>query len=176
MECIAIHQPAFSGYHWSMAADIPGFEPDFPAAMAYHRAVLQSLQHGAPRRTWVLKTPVYLMMLDLLYATYPDAVVVVTHRDPIKTLPSGLSTLGAVHGLLPDRAGGRLTARLCPSSLLELLHTRRGSRVGRIDCECVAIGLERVPPIAPRPVQRREVVVHLHRVRALLQRVEQGRL
>ena len=102
MECIAIHQPSFSGYHWSMAADIPGFAPDFPAAMAYHRAVLQSLQHGAPRRTWVLKTPVYLMMLDLLYATYPDAAVIMTHRDPIKTLPSGLSTIATVRWLRSD--------------------------------------------------------------------------
>jgi hypothetical protein len=102
MECIAIRQPSFGGFHWSMIADIPGFVPDFPAAMAYHRAVLQSLQHGAPRQTWVLKTPVYLMMLDLLYATYPDAAVIMTHRDPIKTLPSGLSTLATVRWLRSD--------------------------------------------------------------------------
>jgi len=85
-----------------MIADIPGFVPDFPAAMNYHRAVLQSLQHGVPPRTWVLKTPVYLMMLDLLYATYPDAAVIMTHRDPIKTLPSGLSTLATVRWLRSD--------------------------------------------------------------------------
>ncbi len=102
MECIAIRQPSFGGFHWPMAADIPGFVPDFPNAMAYHRAVLQSLQYGAPRRTWVLKTPVYLMMLDLLFATYPDASVIMTHRDPVKTLPSGLSTLAAVRWLRSD--------------------------------------------------------------------------
>jgi hypothetical protein len=102
MECIAIRQPSFGGFHWSMIADIPGFVPDFPAAMNYHRAVLQSLQHGVPPRTWVLKTPVYLMMLDLLYATYPDAAVIMTHRDPIKTLPSGLSTLATVRWLRSD--------------------------------------------------------------------------
>ncbi len=102
MECIAIRQPSFAGFHWSMVADIPGFAPDFPAAMAYHRAVLQSLQHGAPPRTWVLKTPVYLMMLDLLFASYPDAAVVVTHRDPVKTLPSGFSTLATVRWLRSD--------------------------------------------------------------------------
>ena len=102
MECIAIRQPSFAGFHWPMIADLPGFVPDFPAAMAYHRAVLQSLQHGAPRRTWVLKTPVYLMMLDVLFASYPDANVVVTHRDPVKTLPSGLSTIAAVRWLRSD--------------------------------------------------------------------------
>jgi sulfotransferase family protein len=103
MECIAIQQPSFGGYHWPMVAEIPGFVPDFSAAMAFHRAVLQSLQYGesAPR-TWVLKTPVYLMMLDLLFETYPDAAVVVTHRDPAKTVPSGLSTLAAVRWLRSD--------------------------------------------------------------------------
>ncbi len=102
MECIALRQPSFAGFHWSMVAEIPGFAPDFPAAMAYHRAALQSLQHGAPQKTWVLKTPVYLMMLDLLFATYPDAAVVVTHRDPVKTLPSGFSTLATVRWLRSD--------------------------------------------------------------------------
>jgi hypothetical protein len=102
MECIAIQQPSFGGYHWSMIADIPGFASDFPAAMAYHRAALQSLQHGAPKRTWVLKTPVYQMMIDLLWETYPDASVIMTHRDPVKTLPSGLSTLATVRWLRSD--------------------------------------------------------------------------
>ena len=99
MECIALRQPSFAGFHWSMIADIPGFASDFPAAMAYHRAALQSLQHQAAERTWVLKTPVYLMMLDLVFATYPDAAVVITHRDPVKTLPSGFSTLATVRWL-----------------------------------------------------------------------------
>jgi len=102
MECIAIRQPSFAGFHWPMIADVPEFVPDFPAAMAYHRAVLQSLQHAAPRRTWVLKTPVYLMMLDVLFASYPDAAVVVTHRDPVKTLPSALSTIATVRWLRSD--------------------------------------------------------------------------
>jgi hypothetical protein len=43
-----------------------------------------------------LKTPIYLMMIDLLFATYPDAWVIRTHRDPVKTAASGLSTLAAV--------------------------------------------------------------------------------
>jgi len=102
MECIALQQPSFGGFHWAMVANIPGFALDFPAAMTFHRAALQALQYGQPKRTWVLKTPVYLMMLDLLFATYPDAQVVVTHRDPAKTTPSGLSTLATVRWLRSD--------------------------------------------------------------------------
>ena len=64
--------------------------------MAYHRALLQTLQHGGPPRHWVVKTPLYLVLIDLLFATYPDAWVVHTHRDPLKTEPSSLSTLATV--------------------------------------------------------------------------------
>ena len=64
--------------------------------MDYHRALLQTLQHSAPPRNWVLKTPLYLIFIDLLFATYPDAWVIHTHRDPLKTEASSLSTLATV--------------------------------------------------------------------------------
>jgi hypothetical protein len=96
VECVTITLPSFTGGHWTMVAHLGDWLPDFPAAMAYHRALLQALQHGGPPRTWVLKTPLYLLLIDLLFATYPDAWVVHTHRDPVKTEPSGLSTLATV--------------------------------------------------------------------------------
>jgi hypothetical protein len=180
MECIAIHQASFSGYHWSMIADIPGFAPDFPAAMAYHRAVLQSLQHGAPRRTWVLKTPVYLMMLDLLYASYPDAVVVVTHRDPIKTLPSGLSTLGAVRWLRSDHveldAMGAFGSGMLLLNLMQL--ERDGKLPGRVahlqfaDLMRDPVGsMERLYDGIGRPFQS----VHADRIRDYLAHKPKGK-
>jgi len=79
-----------------MVADVATWVPDFAATMDYHRRVLQTLQYGAPKATWVVKTPVYMMMLDLAFATYPDAWILHTHRDPVKTAPSGLSTLATV--------------------------------------------------------------------------------
>jgi hypothetical protein len=94
VECVTITLPSFTGGHWGMIANMPNWVADYPAAMAYHRALLQVLQHGSPPRNWVLKTPLYLVFIDLLFATYPDAWVVHTHRDPLKTEPSSLSTLG----------------------------------------------------------------------------------
>jgi hypothetical protein len=96
VECVTLQLPSFAGGHWSMVADIPGWLPDPPAAMDYHQVLLQTLQHGRRPFTWVLKTPMYLTMIDLLFATYPDAWVLMTHRDPVKTVPSGLSTLAMV--------------------------------------------------------------------------------
>jgi hypothetical protein len=65
--------------------------------------ILQVLQHGAAPRTWLLKTPGHLMTLDLLFATYPDAWVVQTHRDPAKTMPSTVSTTAMVQWLRTDQ-------------------------------------------------------------------------
>ena len=96
VECVTLTLPGFSGGHWGMIANIPNWEADYPATMDYHRALLQTLQHGGPPRNWVLKTPLYLVFIDLLFATYPDAWVVHTHRDPLKTEPSSLSTLATV--------------------------------------------------------------------------------
>jgi hypothetical protein len=96
VECVTLTLPSFTGGHWGMIAHMPDWIPDYPASMDYHRALLQTLQFGGPKRNWVLKTPLYLVFIDLLFATYPDAWVVHTHRDPLKTEPSSLSTLATV--------------------------------------------------------------------------------
>jgi len=114
VECVTLTLPSFTGGHWGMIASLPNWVADYPAAMDYHRALLQTLQHGQPPRNWVLKTPLYLVFIDLLFATYPDAWVVHTHRDPLKTEPSSLSTLATVrwersdHVDLPEAGGAGL--------------------------------------------------------------------
>jgi hypothetical protein len=114
VECVTLTLPSFTGGHWGMIASLPNWVADYPAAMDYHRALLQTLQHGRPPRNWVLKTPLYLVFIDLLFATYPDAWAVHTHRDPLKTEPSSLSTLATVrwersdHVDLPEAGGAGL--------------------------------------------------------------------
>jgi hypothetical protein len=93
---VTLQLPAFSGAYSWIVANLPKWVPDITASMAFHKAVLQTLQQGAPPDTWNLKTPVYLRMTELLFATYPGAWVVRTHRDPVKTAPSGLSTRAAI--------------------------------------------------------------------------------
>jgi hypothetical protein len=95
VECITPTMPSFASFMWMITADVPNWPIDFGAFMQFHKVYLQLMQsrRPGPRPTWVLKTPIYLPILDLVFATYPDAWVVLTHRDPIKTVPSGLSTL-----------------------------------------------------------------------------------
>ena len=113
VECIHAMMPSFGSFQWWMFADVPDWAPDFVASLRFHEVVLKLLQHGKPEATWLLKTPVYLPILDLVFATYPDAFLLLTHRDPLKTIPSGLSTLGSCRWHRSDsvdlgriRAGG----------------------------------------------------------------------
>ena len=103
VECITICAPSFAGNHWAMAlTDQGAWAPDVAADLAFHRALLQAVQHGRPRRRWLLKTPGYLLMLDDLLAAYPDACVVFTHRDPARTMPSTVSTTAMIQWLRTD--------------------------------------------------------------------------
>ena len=60
------------------------------------KEILQSLQWQDQRRKgakWVLKTPGHLMALDAVLETFPGAKIVMTHRDPVSTVPSYCSMM-----------------------------------------------------------------------------------
>lgn len=96
VECITAMLPSFASFQWWIENTLASWTPDFVAALQFHEVFLKILQHGQPKKTWVLKTPVYLPVLDLVFEFFPDAWVLLTHRDPLKTLPSGMSTLASV--------------------------------------------------------------------------------
>lgn len=103
VECVTVCLPSFAGNHWPMIlGDLGSWTPDVDADLAFHRALLQTVQHGQPQKNWLLKTPAYLMMLDDLIRTYPDARIIQTHRDPAKTMPSTVSTTAMVQWLRTD--------------------------------------------------------------------------
>jgi hypothetical protein len=74
--------------HWLL------HETDMAPTYRWHRRVLQHLQSGHRGERWLLKSPAHLWCLPALMAEYPDAVVVQTHRDPLKVIAS-VSALGA---------------------------------------------------------------------------------
>ncbi|MBX6390134.1 MAG: sulfotransferase [Frankia sp.] len=59
-------------------------------AYEYHNLVLRTLQRRwpHPRPTWVCKAPSHAAQLELLLELYPDARIVVCHRDPLAMLSS----------------------------------------------------------------------------------------
>ncbi len=63
------------------------------SAYRFHKRFLQHLQYQipgrqTPRRQWVLKSPDHVFALEALLLVYPDARIVMMHRDPLKVLPS----------------------------------------------------------------------------------------
>ena len=67
-----------------------------------HRRFLQLLQWRCPGERWVLKSPSYLAKLPAFFAEYPDAHVVLTHRDPLVVLPSLVSVMATLQWMHSD--------------------------------------------------------------------------
>jgi hypothetical protein len=63
---------------------------DMTPAFAHRKRVFQILQSTNPGR-WALKMPSDSLFIRTLFATFPDAKVIWTHRDPYATLASSIS-------------------------------------------------------------------------------------
>ena len=70
----------------------------------WHKRHLQTLQWVAERPTprWVVKAPSHLSALPLLFSTYPDARVVMTHRDPLRVIGSLADLMATLHYMHSD--------------------------------------------------------------------------
>ena len=92
-ECVRITASQFCSMIFSVQYRLPTYyrwllyDADHSHAYRYHRIFLQHLQSGVGGQ-WLLKSPAHLWTLDALVQTYPDAVVVQTHRDPLKVISS----------------------------------------------------------------------------------------
>lgn len=104
-ECNSVMMMAFLSPNFGAAASIPSYmrwlvgKADMAPAFAIHRAMLQHLQAFAPARHWVLKAPPYLWWIDDLFKAYPDARMVITHRDPAEVIPSNSSLIAFLQSL-----------------------------------------------------------------------------
>jgi hypothetical protein len=109
-ECLKLIENTFISPHFCLYFNIPEYwdwllasESDyFVRVYEYHKKQLQILQHGAPEKHWVLKTPVHLFFLDALLKVYPDARVVHMQRDPMECIPSFCSLIGVNRALFAD--------------------------------------------------------------------------
>ncbi|MEX1217732.1 MAG: sulfotransferase [Acidimicrobiales bacterium] len=101
-EEVELMNPDFSGYTVEWVARVPQwrdyyFAHDQTSSYAYAKTVIQIMQWYRPRERWVLKCPQHLEQIGPLLATFPDATIVVTHRDPVAVLQSTITmvTYGA---------------------------------------------------------------------------------
>jgi hypothetical protein len=74
------------------------FAEDRAPVYRYYADLLRLLDFQRPGARWLLKTPAHLWALEHLAALFPDACVVVTHRDPLECVPSYCSMMLALMG------------------------------------------------------------------------------
>ena len=61
---------------------------------AYMKRVLQALTWMRGPQRWILKSPQHLEQLPALLDVFPDATIVITHRDPVSVIRSTITMLG----------------------------------------------------------------------------------
>ena len=107
-ECVALMAHDFASLQFHTTYRVPTYqqwleELDVAPVYASHRKQLQYLQWKCPAEQWVLKSPGHLWTLDALLDEYPDALIVQTHRDPLKVLASLVSLVTTLRGLASTR-------------------------------------------------------------------------
>ncbi|MBW8783755.1 MAG: sulfotransferase [Novosphingobium sp.] len=106
-ECQFAMAPSFCAQVYDSQADIPSYhrwflhDADYGPAFRYEKRLLQLLQAQAPGR-WTLKNPWHPLFLDALTAVFPEAQLVMTHRDPAEVVGSACNLLKVVRLLYSD--------------------------------------------------------------------------
>jgi hypothetical protein len=107
-ECIAITNHEFKSYTFESMYAVHSYKAwhdrlDKRPVYEYHHRFLQHLQWRCPGTCWVLKAPSHLLALDALFQVYPDARIVLTHRDPLKVLGSCASFTEVLRAAFTDK-------------------------------------------------------------------------
>ena len=129
-ECVSSMSFEFRSEEFTARYRVPSYVDwlqrcDMEPAYEWHRLVLQVLQRRYDQCAWVLKSPVHLHSLPILLRVYPDARVVVTHRDPLAVLGSVTSLIATMRYAHSDEVDfaeiGRYHADLYSRSLDQLV-------------------------------------------------------
>ena len=97
-EEIEVQALDFSSYELEWIATVPRWRDYYLAHdqaphYAYLKQALQALQWLRGPDRWVLKSPQHMEQLVPLIRTFPDATVVLTHRDPVSVIASAITML-----------------------------------------------------------------------------------
>lgn len=106
-ECLVITSHSFLSYQFETTHRLPSYlewleGQDLRPAYEVHRRFLQHLQWRCPGERWVLKAPAHMFDFEALFAVYPDACVVMTHRDPIAMTASNASLTATLRTAFSD--------------------------------------------------------------------------
>lgn len=99
-ECWQLLRQTVHAVAYETLAHIPSYaqwlsKQDWAPTYRRHRRNLQLIGLNDVDKRWVLKNPSHLFALDALMATYPDALIVQTHR-PAETIMASMCSLAEV--------------------------------------------------------------------------------
>ena len=106
-ECCIVLRQSFVSNLWNCAWSAATYDAWWQcqseeAAYRHYYRCVQLIGSNEPQTRWLLKNPGHIDNLDLLFAIYPDAKVIQTHRDPAKAVPSLVSLLMQLNALTED--------------------------------------------------------------------------
>lgn len=95
-ECWRVLRQTGKSIGFESLAHVPTYsawlaEQDWTDAYRRHQQNLQLIGLNDRDKRWVLKNPSHLIALDALMTVYPDALVVMTQRDPVTSVASACS-------------------------------------------------------------------------------------
>jgi len=88
-----LHIPSYQEWFEHRASYLPTFR--------FHKQLLQLLQAENGGR-WTLKNPWHPLFLNDLHRVYPDAQLVMTHRDPAEVVGSACSLIRLIRPMFSD--------------------------------------------------------------------------
>ncbi|WP_020673065.1 sulfotransferase family protein [Amycolatopsis nigrescens] len=100
-EEMELQGPDFAAGWLQIAANVPDWAAryggqDQTPHYEYMKTMLKALQWQRGPDRWVLKSPCHAEQLPALLATFPDATVVFTHRDPVSIVRSALTMVSYI--------------------------------------------------------------------------------
>ncbi|MBM4385721.1 MAG: sulfotransferase [Deltaproteobacteria bacterium] len=139
-ECVSLMAPEFMSMQWEATYAVPSYQrwceaQNWAAAYRWHRAFLQHLQSRHAGQRWVLKTPAHLLTLDALFAEYPDALVVQTHRAPAQVVASLASLEWTLRGASSDDLDARAEGAEAADLIERMLRAGMQSRAAHPERE-----------------------------------------
>src|ERR1700751_6073234 len=96
-ECWQLLRQSLHSLSYETLPHLPGYsqwlsQQDWTPSYQRHRKNLQLIGLNDADKRWVLKNPSHLFALDALMKTYPDALVIQTHR-PVETIMASMCSL-----------------------------------------------------------------------------------
>lgn len=138
-------------YNWEFTSRLPRWidyylSHDRTVSYAYEKKVLQviswyrGVEPGQPgRRRWLLKSPQHMENLQAIKNIFPDATMVITHRDPVDVLRSLTTMLGYSDRIRRDPVNPPELARHWASRIERLLRECVDQRSAWGDDQCMNI-------------------------------------